>query len=189
MKSFCPFCEKEYDNLEIQTKYEITTLNGVTAEWQKKYIFCPECGEELYNAELHDSNLRTVYAACKVTDWYKPVGDMCDYVNKLRNRIKELEHKLKNSVELLCPRFSEIYTDDGKQYTFCDFKSAGYDDLIMECCNKSTGEIVELYESDYLIKWFKCKSELECYYSAMRDKSSPSDCSENNSCCEEATHN
>lgn len=66
MKAFCPFCEKEYNNLEVQTRYEITTLNGVTAEWQKKYIVCPDCGEELYNGKLHDANLRVVYAACNL---------------------------------------------------------------------------------------------------------------------------
>lgn len=90
MKAFCPFCEKEYNNLEVQTRYEITTLNGVTAEWQKKYIACPDCGEELYNAELHSSNLRVVYAACKVTDWYKPVDDLCDFINQFKSDIKSI---------------------------------------------------------------------------------------------------
>lgn len=41
MKAFCPFREKEHNNLEVQTRYEITALNDVTAEWQKKYIVCP----------------------------------------------------------------------------------------------------------------------------------------------------
>lgn len=100
MKSFCPFCEKEYDNLEVQTRYEITTLNGVTAEWQKKYIVCPDCGEELYNAELDDANLRVVYAACKVTDWYKPVEDLCDYVLKLRMENATLRERLEKAIEL-----------------------------------------------------------------------------------------
>lgn len=95
MKAFCPFCEKEYNNLEVQTRYEITTLNGVTAEWQKKYITCPDCGEELYNAELSDANLRVVYTACKVTHWYKPVEDLCDYVLKLRKENAELRARLK----------------------------------------------------------------------------------------------
>lgn len=100
MKAFCPFCEKEYDNLEVQMRYEITTLNGVTAEWQKKYIVCPDCGEELYNGELHDENLRVLYAACKVSDVAKPVEDLCDYALKLRmenadlhERLKEAEHR------------------------------------------------------------------------------------------------
>ena len=97
MKAFCPFCEKEYNNLEVQTRYEITTLNGVTAEWQKKYIACPDCGEELYNAELSDANLRVVYAACKVTDWYKPVEDLCDYVLKLRMENAALRERLKET--------------------------------------------------------------------------------------------
>lgn len=94
MRAFCPFCEKEYNNLEIQTRYEITTLNGVTAEWQKKYIVCPDCGEELYNDEMHDANLRVVYAACKVSDIDKPVEDLCDYVLKLRMEIAELRTRL-----------------------------------------------------------------------------------------------
>lgn len=100
MKSFCPFCEKEYNNLEVQTRYEITTLNGVTAEWQKKYIVCPDCGEELYNSELHDANLRVVYAACKVSDIDKPVEDLCDYVLKLRMENAELRAKLEKTIEL-----------------------------------------------------------------------------------------
>lgn len=100
MKAFCPFCEKEYDNLEVQTRYEITTLNGVTAEWQKKYIVCPDCGEELYNGELHDANLRVVYAACKVPDIDKPVKDLCDYVLKLRMENAELRARLDNAIEL-----------------------------------------------------------------------------------------
>lgn len=100
MKALCPFCEREYNNLEVQTRYEITTLNGVTAEWQKKYITCPDCGEELYNAELYDANLRVVYAACKVTDWYKPVEDLCDYVLKLRMENAELRERLGRTVEL-----------------------------------------------------------------------------------------
>lgn len=110
MKAFCPFCEKEYDNLEVQTRYEITTLNGVTAEWQKKYIVCPDCGEELYNAELYDANLRVVYAACKVTDWYKPVEDLCDYVSKLRIENAALREKPNNVVELPCGIGDTIYT-------------------------------------------------------------------------------
>lgn len=100
MKSFCPFCEKEYDNLEVQTSYEITTLNGVTAEWQKKYIVCPDCGAELYNGELHDENLRVLYAACKVPDMAKPVEDLCDYVIKLRNENAELRARLEKAIEL-----------------------------------------------------------------------------------------
>lgn len=97
MKSFCPFCEKEYDNLEVQTRYEITTLNGVTAEWQKKYMVCPDCGEELYNGELHNTNLRVLYAACKVSDIDKPVEDLCDYVLKLRMENADLHEKLKET--------------------------------------------------------------------------------------------
>lgn len=100
MKAFCPFCEKEYNNLEVQTRYEITTLNGVTAEWQKKYIVCPDCGEELYNGELHDTNLRVVYAACKVSDIDKPVEDLCDYVLKLRTENAALRERLEKAVEL-----------------------------------------------------------------------------------------
>lgn len=100
MKSFCPFCEKEYDNLEVQTRYEITTFNGVTAEWQKKYIVCPDCGEELYNGELHNANLRVLYAACKVSDIYKPVEDLCDHVLKLRMENAELRERLNNAIEL-----------------------------------------------------------------------------------------
>lgn len=100
MKAFCPFCEKEYNNLEVQTRYEITTLNGVTAEWQKKYIACPDCGEELYNGKLHDANLRVVYAACKVSDIGKPVEDLCDYVLKLRMENAALQKRLDNAVEL-----------------------------------------------------------------------------------------
>ena len=100
MKAFCPFCEKEYDNLEVQTRYEITTLNGVTAEWQKKYIVCPDCGEELYNSKLHDANLRVVYAACKVPDIDKPVKDLCDYVLKLRMENAELRERLNKAIEL-----------------------------------------------------------------------------------------
>ena len=100
MKAFCPFCEREYNNLEVQTRYEITTLNGVTAEWQKKYIVCPDCGEELYNAELYDANLRVVYAACKVTHWYKPVEDLCDYVSKLRIENAALRERLEKAIEL-----------------------------------------------------------------------------------------
>lgn len=100
MKAFCPFCEKEYNNLEVQTRYEITTLNGVTAEWQKKYIACPDCGEELYNGKLHDANLRVVYAACKVSDIGKPVEDLCDYVLKLRMENAELRARLDKAVEL-----------------------------------------------------------------------------------------
>ena len=100
MRAFCPFCEKEYNNLEIQTRYEITTLNGVTAEWQKKYIVCPDCGEELYNGEIHDANLRVVYDACKVSDIDKPVEDLCDYVLKLRMENAELRAKLDKAVEL-----------------------------------------------------------------------------------------
>ena len=110
MKAFCPFCEKEYNNLEVQTRYEITTLNGVTAEWQKKYLVCPDCGEELYNGELYDANLRVVYAACKVTDWYKPVGDMCDYVNKLRAENAALRMRLEQAIELPCGIGDTIYT-------------------------------------------------------------------------------
>ena len=94
MRAFCPFCEKEYNNLEIQTRYEITTLNGVTAEWQKKYIVCPACGEELYNGEIHDANLRVVYDACKVSDIDKTVEDLCDYVLKLRMENAELRTRL-----------------------------------------------------------------------------------------------
>lgn len=97
MKAFCPFCEKEYNNLEVQTRYEITTLNGVTAEWQKKYIACPDCGEELYNGKLHDANLRVVYAACKVSDIDKPVEDLCDYVLKLRMENAELRARLERA--------------------------------------------------------------------------------------------
>lgn len=100
MKAFCPFCEKEYSNLEVQTRYEITTLNGVTAEWQKKYISCPDCGEELYNGKLHDANLRVVYAACKVSDIGKPVEDLCNYVLKLRMENAELRARLEKAVEL-----------------------------------------------------------------------------------------
>lgn len=100
MKAFCPFCEKEYNNLEVQTRYEITTLNGVTAEWQKKYIACPDCGEELYNGKLHDANLRVVYAACKVSDIYKPVADLCNYVLKLRMENAELRERLDKAVGL-----------------------------------------------------------------------------------------
>lgn len=100
MKAFCPFCEKEYNNLEVQTRYEITTLNGVTAEWQKKYIACPDCGEELYNGELHDANLRVVYAACKVSDIDKPVEDLCDYVLKLRMENAALRERLEKAIEL-----------------------------------------------------------------------------------------
>lgn len=100
MKAFCPFCEKEYNNLEAQTRDEITTLNGVTAEWQKKYIVCPDCGEELYNGELHDANLRVVYAACKVSDIDKPVEDLCDYVLKLRMENAALRERLEKTIEL-----------------------------------------------------------------------------------------
>lgn len=100
MKAFCPFCEKEYNNLEVQTRYEITTLNGVTAEWQKKYITCPNCGEELYNGKLHDANLRVVYAACKVSDIDKPVEDLCDYVLKLRMENATLRERLEKAIEL-----------------------------------------------------------------------------------------
>lgn len=100
MKAFCPFCEKEYNNLEAQTRYEITTLNGVTAEWQKKYIVCPDCGEELYNGELHNANLRVLYAACKVSDIDKPVEDLCDYMLKLRMENAELRKKLDKAIEL-----------------------------------------------------------------------------------------
>lgn len=107
MKAFCPFCEKEYDNLEVQTRYEITTLNGVTAEWQKKYIACPDCGEELYNGKLHDANLRVVYAACKVSDIYKPVKDLCDYVLKLRMENAELREKIEKALEL--PRIERLF--------------------------------------------------------------------------------
>lgn len=99
MKAFCPFCEKEYDNLEVQMRYEITTLNGVTAEWRKKYIVCPDCGEELYNGELHDANLRVLYAACKVPDIDKPVKDLCDYVLKLRMENAELRARLDKAIE------------------------------------------------------------------------------------------
>lgn len=99
MKAFCPFCEKEYNNLEAQTRYEITTLNGVTAEWQKKYIVCPDCGEELYNGELHNANLRVLYAACKVSDIDKPVEDLCDYVFKLRTENAELRGRLDKAIE------------------------------------------------------------------------------------------
>ena len=108
MRAFCPFCEKEYNNLEIQTRYEIITLNGVTAEWQKKYIVCPDCGEELYNGEIHDANLRVVYAACKVSDIGKPVEDLCDYVLKLRKENAELRERLDRAVEL--PRAECIMT-------------------------------------------------------------------------------
>lgn len=100
MKAFCPFCEKEYDNLEVQMRYEITTLNGVTAEWQKKYIVCPDCGEELYNGELHNANLRVLYTACKVSDIDKPVEDLCDYVLKLRMENAELRERLDKAIEL-----------------------------------------------------------------------------------------
>lgn len=100
MKAFCPFCEKEHDNLEVQTKTEITTLNGVTAAWQKKYIVCPDCGEELYNGKLHDENLRTLYAACKVSNFAKPIEDLCDYVLKLRMENAELRERLDNAIEL-----------------------------------------------------------------------------------------
>ena len=100
MRAFCPFCEKEYNNLEVQTRYEITTLNGVTAEWQKKYITCPNCGEELYNGKLHDANLRVVYAACKVSDIDKPVEDLCDYVLKLRMENAALRERLEKAIEL-----------------------------------------------------------------------------------------
>lgn len=100
MKALCPFCEREYNNLEVQTRYEITTLNGVTAEWQKKYIVCPDCGEELYNGKLHDANLRVVYAACKVPDIDKPVEDLCDYVLKLRMENAALHERLEKAIEL-----------------------------------------------------------------------------------------
>lgn len=109
MRAFCPFCEKEYNNLEIQTRYEITTLNGVTAEWQKKYIVCPDCGEELYNGEIHDANLRVVYDACKVSDIDKPVEDLCDYVLKLRMENAELRERLKKAVELPVKVGNTIY--------------------------------------------------------------------------------
>ena len=109
MKAFCPFCEKEYNNLEVQTRYEITTLNGVTAEWQKKYITCPDCGEELYNGELHDANLRVVYAACKVSDIDKPVEDLCDYVLKLKMENAELRARLECSIEFPCKVGDTIY--------------------------------------------------------------------------------
>lgn len=112
MKSFCPFCEKEYDNLEVQTRYEITTLNGVTAEWQKKYIVCPDCGEELYNGELHNANLRVLYAACKVSDIYKPVEDLCDYVLKLRMENAELRARLDKAGNFPCKVGDTIYQTD-----------------------------------------------------------------------------
>lgn len=108
MKAFCPFCEKEYDNLEVQTKTEITTLNGVTAAWQKKYIVCPDCGEELYNGKLHDENLQTLYAACKVSNFAKPIEDLCDYVLKLRTENAELRERLDKAIEL--PRVECIKT-------------------------------------------------------------------------------
>ena len=125
MKAFCPFCEKEYDNLEVQTRYEITTLNGVTAEWQKKYIACPDCGEELYNAELYDANLRVVYAACKVTHWYKPVEDLCDYVSKLRIENAALRERLNNVVELPCGIGDTIYTVI-KNCAYCKHYNMGW---------------------------------------------------------------
>ena len=125
MKAFCPFCEKEYNNLEVQTRYEITTLNGVTAEWQKKYITCPDCGEELYNAELYDANLRVVYAACKVTHWYKPVEDLCDYVSKLRIENAALRMRLEQAVELPCKIGDTIYTVF-KNCTRCKYYNAGW---------------------------------------------------------------
>lgn len=110
MKAFCPFCEKEHDNLEVQTKTEITTLNGVTAAWQKKYIVCPDCGEELYNGKLHDENLRTLYAACKVSNFAKPIEDLCDYVLKLRMENAELRERLDKTVELPCAIGETVYT-------------------------------------------------------------------------------
>ena len=125
MKAFCPFCEKEYNNLEVQTRYEITTLNGVTAEWQKKYIVCPDCGEELYNAELYDANLRVVYAACKVTHWYKPVEDLCDYVSKLRIENAALCERLNNVVELPCGLGDTIYTVI-KNCAYCKHYNMGW---------------------------------------------------------------
>ena len=120
MKAFCPFCEKEYDNLEVQTRYEITTLNGVTAEWQKKYIACPDCGEELYNGKLHDANLRVVYAACKVSDIGKPVEDLCHYVLKLRmenaelrarHRAEVVERAFDNTMKVFHEILSAIFPD------------------------------------------------------------------------------
>lgn len=125
MKAFCPFCEKEYNNLEVQTRYEITTLNGVTAEWQKKYITCPDCGEELYNAELYDANLRVVYAACKVTDWYKPVEDLCDYVSKLRIENAALRMRLEQAIELPCQIGNTIYKVI-KNCVHCQHYNAGW---------------------------------------------------------------
>lgn len=133
MKAFCPFCEKEYDNLEVQTRYEITTLNGVTAEWQKKYITCPDCGEELYNGKLHDANLRVVYAACKVSDIDKPVEDLCDYVLKLRTenaalreRLKETAHRAEVAEKALklvseCDKLSDAFCE-ARGGENCDFR-------------------------------------------------------------------
>lgn len=100
MKAFCPFCEKEYDNLEVQTKTETTTLNGVIGAWQKQYIACPDCGAELYNSELHNENLRTIRVTCKVQDFAKRVEDLCDYVLKLRMENAELRARLENAVGL-----------------------------------------------------------------------------------------
>ena len=125
MKALCPFCEREYNNLEVQTRYEITTLNGVTAEWQKKYITCPDCGEELYNGELHDANLRVVYAACKVSDINKPVEDLCDYVLKLRMENAALRERLNNVVELPCGIGDTIYTVI-KNCAYCKYYNVGW---------------------------------------------------------------
>lgn len=110
MKAFCPFCEKVYNNLEVQTK--ITTLNGVTTEWLwlRKYIVCPDCGEELYNGELNDENLRTLYGARRALDYAKPIEDLCDYVLKLRMENAELRERLNKAVELPCAIGETVYT-------------------------------------------------------------------------------
>lgn len=172
MKAFCPFCEKEYNNLEVQTRYEITTLNGVTAEWQKKYITCPDCGEELYNAELYDANLRVVYAACKVTHWYKPVEDLCDYVSKLRIENAALRMRLEQAIELPYERKRLLWGDKDKETLLCPdcltdiMGGFGDETLVVQCPNcgcfiNSTIEPIDFTaETEARLKEIKENTEL-----------------------------
>lgn len=156
MKAFCPFCEKEYNNLEVQTRYEITTLNGVTAEWQKKYTVCPDCGEELYNGKLHDANLRVVYDACKVSDIDKPVEDLCDYVLKLRMENAELRARLEEATELPVNVGDTIYIvflDEIKEWQVEKIELCK-DGYFVYCGHADTDDYTFVTSKEYGMRWF-----------------------------------